>query len=129
MLDTGVVVAIERGRLDWAGLVADDDEVGLCVVSLAELKAGLRLAHPESTPRHEAFLNGLLTAVTVLPYDDQVVEHHARLLAWTRRHGVPRGNLDLIIAATAAATGYTLLTLDAKADFAALPGVTAEVVA
>ncbi len=42
--------------------------------------------------------------------------------------GLARGPFDLIIAATAGATGRTLLTLDAKAGFEKLPGVQAEVV-
>jgi tRNA(fMet)-specific endonuclease VapC len=68
---------------------------------------------------------GLRQVAEVIPYDKDVAEHHARLLAWTRHQGVPRGALDLVIAATAAATGRTLLTLDARARFDQLPGVQA----
>ena len=48
---------------------------------------------------------------------------HARLLGHVRRIGRPRGAHDLIIAATATATGRTVLTADASAAFGDLPGV------
>jgi tRNA(fMet)-specific endonuclease VapC len=54
-----------------------------------------------------------------------VSKRHADLIAWTRRAGVTRNPNDLIVAATAAATGRELLTLDRKAAFANLPGVIA----
>ncbi len=53
--------------------------------------------------------------------------HHARLLAHTRRGGVPRQAHDLIIAAHAAQTGRTVVSRDATARFGNLPGVDAQV--
>ncbi len=47
----------------------------------------------------------------------------ARLIAHARRAGTPRGAHDLIIAAHAVQTDRTVLTFDAKARFADLPGV------
>ena len=53
---------------------------------------------------------------------------HSRLLAHARRTGRSLGAHDLIIAATAAAAGRTVLTADAAARFGDLPGVDAVVV-
>ncbi|MDR1266480.1 MAG: PIN domain-containing protein [Propionibacteriaceae bacterium] len=125
IFDTGVVAAWERRRLAWDLILEPDDDLGLSVVSLAELRAGVALSQADRRPRAERFLAELLRLVEVLPYDEQVIAHHARLLAWTHRHGVPRGGLDLVIAATTAATGRTLLTLDGRARFDQLPGVEA----
>ena len=47
---------------------------------------------------------------------------HAQLLAHVRRTGRPRGAHDLLIAATAAATGRTIVSDDTTA-FEDLPGV------
>ncbi|MDR1798557.1 MAG: PIN domain-containing protein [Bifidobacteriaceae bacterium] len=126
ILDTGVIIALERGRLAASDFLQPADEVGFSVVTLAELKAGLALATHQHRPRMERFLDALLTVVQVLPYDATVLEHHARLLAWTRRNGVPRGSADLIVAATAAATGRVLLSADERARFSDLPGVEAQ---
>jgi tRNA(fMet)-specific endonuclease VapC len=54
-----------------------------------------------------------------------VAEQHAALLAHAHRKGNQRGVHDLIIAATARATGRTVVTADARARFAELPDVTA----
>jgi tRNA(fMet)-specific endonuclease VapC len=70
-----------------------------------------------------AFLDEVLAAVPVEDYGQTVAEHHAELLAHTQRHGKPRGAHDLIIAATARATGRTLVTTDKHARFEELPGV------
>jgi tRNA(fMet)-specific endonuclease VapC len=53
---------------------------------------------------------------------------HASLSNHVQKIGRPRGTHDLIIAATAAVTGRTLLTTDKAAAFEELPGVNAEVV-
>lgn len=61
---------------------------------------------------------------------DEVARHsrapgaqaHAGLLASVRRSDTPRGAHDLIIAATAVATGRTVVTAD-RAAFDTLPGV------
>ncbi|GLY65743.1 hypothetical protein [Amycolatopsis taiwanensis] len=50
-------------------------------------------------------------------------------MAEVTRLGTPRGTLDLIIAATARATGRALVTTDARARFGDLPGVEARVLA
>ena len=56
-------------------------------------------------------------------FDDLVVaEAHAELLAEVRSQGRPRGAHDLIIAATARASGRTVLSADGTA-FSDLPGV------
>jgi len=62
-----------------------------------------------------------------LPYDEEIVAAHVELLAWTYQHGSPRGQHDLIVAATAIATGRRLLTTDCKARFDELPGLDVEV--
>jgi predicted nucleic acid-binding protein len=71
--------------------------------------------------------------ISILAVDDAKVRdggpsestaaHHARLIAYVRRTGTPRGAHDLIIAAHAAESGRTVLSLDAKARFGSLPGV------
>jgi len=103
-----------------------EDEVGVPSVVLAEYGAGVELAQPECRPRMRRFMDGLLATIDVLPYDDAVLQQHVRLLAWTMKHSVTRGQHDLIIAATAAATNRTLLTFDKRANFGDLPDVTAQ---
>lgn len=69
-----------------------------------------------------ATVEALLTGIPLIPYDLAVAREHSRLLAYARRAGRTRGAHDLQIAATAAATGRIVLTVDARA-FDELPGI------
>ena len=125
-LDTSVLIVFERSGAAASMPFMPDDDVGVPSVVLAEYGAGVELAQPEYRPRMRRFLDGLLATIDVLPYDDAVLQQHIRLLAWTIKHGVARGQHDLIIAATATATNRTLLTFDKRANFGDLPDVTAQ---
>jgi tRNA(fMet)-specific endonuclease VapC len=54
----------------------------------------------------------MTSVVGVLDYTDTTAAHHARLIAYARRVGVPSGAHDLIIAAHAVETGrpYSAVT-------------------
>jgi tRNA(fMet)-specific endonuclease VapC len=123
ILDTGVLVAGARGRLDPAALTAEDD-VAVPAVVLAEYLAGVLLDDDRGRrAAQRAFLDDVLTVTPVEDYTPTVAEHHAELLAHVRRTGTPRGAHDLIIAATARASGRILVTTDTKARFDELPEV------
>lgn len=123
ILDTGVLVAAVRGRLDLAALAVEDD-VALPAVAVAEYLTGVELDRdPARRAAQRAFLDELLAVTPVADYTMQVAAHHAALLAHVRRIGHPRGAHDLIIAATARATDRVLVSTDAEAGFADLPEV------
>lgn len=123
ILDTCVVIAAGRRRLDLTTVVAGQD-VGLPAVVVAEFLRGvLTDPDPAQAEKQDAFLNGLLRLVPVVDYDLKVARAHAALLAHTQRRGEPRGVHDLIIAATARAGRRTVVTTDANARFGELPGV------
>jgi tRNA(fMet)-specific endonuclease VapC len=123
ILDTGVLIASERQRRDLATAVRPDDDVVIAAVTLAELRTGIELASPEHRARRSEFLVRVLETLPVEPYDIATAEAHGRLLAHVTRAGAKRGAHDLIIAATAVATGRTVLTTDHSARFDELPGV------
>jgi tRNA(fMet)-specific endonuclease VapC len=129
ILDTCVLVHAVRGRLDLAGLT-DEDDVSLPAVVVAEYMTGPLLDQdPSRRAAQKAFLDDILDAVPVDNYDSVVAEHHAALLAHTRQTGQRRGALDLIIAATARATGRTIVTTDAAAGFDKLPEIEVRIIA
>jgi tRNA(fMet)-specific endonuclease VapC len=122
ILDTTVLVRAERATVTLDDVIADDDDVTIAAVTAAELLVGVELADRRRRPRRARYVDDLLTTIPVEDYDLDVARTHARLLAHVRRSGTPRGAHDLIIAATAAARGRTVVTVD-SAGFDGLPGV------
>ena len=124
ILDTNILIAYERGTIDRSAL--DDDQLAIAAVTVAEYRVGIELADTAGRAAERSRALALIAAaVEVLDYTETTAVQHGRLLAHVRRSGTPRGAHDLIIAAHAAETGRTILTRDARARFADLPGVSA----
>jgi tRNA(fMet)-specific endonuclease VapC len=124
ILDTNILIAYERGTIDRAAL--DADELAVAAATIAEYRVGIELADtPDRAADRARALVAITSAVEVLDYTETTAACHARLIAHARRAGPPRGTHDLIIAAHAVQTDRTILTFDAKAHFADLPGVSA----
>jgi tRNA(fMet)-specific endonuclease VapC len=123
ILDTGVIVAAARGRLGHAAF-GEQDDIAIPAVAVAEYLTGVELdGDPARMAAQSSFLEELLAVAPVVDYTLAVAEHHAVLLAHVRRSGRPRGAHDLLIAASALASGRVLLTTDLSAHFEDLPGV------
>lgn len=123
ILDTGVLVATERGRAALSEVIHADDDLVIAAVTVAELRTGIELADEARRTSRTEFLVKVLETMPIEPYDLAVAEAHGRLLAHVHRSGTQRGAHDLIIAATAAATRRVILTTDRNARFDELPGV------
>jgi len=91
ILDTRFLVDTERlgGALD--DLIADDDDVTISAVTVAELLVGVELADGRRRARREQYVADVLATLAVEAYDTAVARAHASLLAWARRSGRPRG--------------------------------------
>jgi tRNA(fMet)-specific endonuclease VapC len=83
---------------------------------------GVELSEGDRRLRREAFVEAVMGAVSIEPYDVGVAEAHAALLADARRRGRPRGPHDLIIAATARTRRRAVVSAD-RAAFEDLPDV------
>lgn len=124
ILDTNLLIAYERGRIDRSAL--DDDDLAVAAVTVAEYRVGIELADSAARAADRArALAAITSVVDVLEYTESTAAHHARLIAHVRRAGTPRGAHDLIIAAHASETDRQVVSLDAKARFGDLPGVCA----
>jgi tRNA(fMet)-specific endonuclease VapC len=122
LLDTTFLIDAERGAADLDELIADEDDVAIAAITVAELAVGVQLATARQRPRRQSYIDEITSSMPILPYDESVALHHASLLVAVRRTGRPRGAHDLIIAATAAAGGRTVVSADRRA-FDELPGV------
>lgn len=122
LLDTTFLIDADRSAGRAIDAIGDDDEVAIAAVTVAELRVGVLLASGKGRGERLAFFNDVLETIPVVDYDESVAEAHAELLVHVRRQGSPRGAHDLIIAATAKASGREVVSAD-HAAFADLPGV------
>lgn len=125
LLDTCIVVAAERGEIDFARL-ADRTLAGrpvaISAITAAELLAGTaRRPSGLARTRAERTLEDLFKAVTVVPVDLDVARVHAALGAELAGRGATLGAHDLLIAATALSLDYDLATRDRA--FERVPGL------
>jgi tRNA(fMet)-specific endonuclease VapC len=122
LLDTTFLIDAERSGVDLDGLIADEDDVAIAAITVAELRVGVELSEGQKRVQRQAFVDDVVETVPILPYDLDVALAHAELLVAVRRQGLPRGAHDLIIAATAKASSRTVVTADTGA-FKDLPDV------
>jgi tRNA(fMet)-specific endonuclease VapC len=121
LLDTSVLIEIERGAFGLEAVEGGED-VGVAAITVTELLLGARLASGATAERRQRFAEHVVETCAVVQYDTATAPHHAALLEHCRRAGTMRGAHDLIIAATARATGRTIVTLD-RTGFLDLPNV------
>ena len=117
------MVDADRSRSSLEELIADDDEVAVAAVTIAELLVGVQLADGAHRAARQDFVDEVAEVIPIIDYDAIVAASHAQLLVAVRRQGRPRGAHDLIIAATANATQREVVSADQTA-YADLPGVT-----
>ena len=110
ILDTSVFVAIEQNRPLSRSL---PDQVGVSVVTLAELELGVLMARDgESRATRLATLTRVREQTSGLPADDRVASAYARLAASELQLGRKPRVHDTWIAATALTHGGEVWTQD-----------------
>jgi predicted nucleic acid-binding protein len=120
LLDTSVV--IDLPGLPLSSVVG---EVALSAITVAELAVGPHAAkHPEARASRQRHLQWVEHTFDVLPFDTEAARHYGQICALVLAAGrSPRGrNLDLQIAATAAANDLPLITRKPK-DFIGLDSI------
>ena len=84
LIDSSVLIAAERGQLDLDDLAARyaEEDMALSAVTASELLHGLyRAKTAAQRHRRQAFVEGLLAQLPVIPFDLAVARVHASLWA------------------------------------------------
>ncbi|MES2510493.1 MAG: PIN domain-containing protein [Pseudomonadota bacterium] len=128
LLDTNIVSHMMVNGAGMAArqaerVIAGNPSVQMCtsVVVHGELAFGLA---KRPSARLQKALDVQLENLLVLPLDNEMVPHYARLRATLEADGQPMGANDLLIAAQALALDATLVSADAA--FARIPGLKLE---
>jgi tRNA(fMet)-specific endonuclease VapC len=121
IFDSSVAIAAERrGDTVQAFLqrVIDtlgDQQAAVSAVGVVELVHGIHRADTaERRARREAFVDGLLAALSVYPLTTEVAKLAGKLDAEQQSRGIVIPFADLLIGATALSLGYSVLTVNVR---------------
>jgi predicted nucleic acid-binding protein len=117
LIDTSVLIAIERGHIGPDRLNSEDDDepVAIAAITASELLHGVhRVAGAVARTRAERFVERVLSSLPVIAFDIDVARVHARLDAELAAAGKAVGDADLMIAATAVWLDYRIATRDVR---------------
>jgi predicted nucleic acid-binding protein len=126
LIDSGVLIALERGgqSLDTIRQNIPAEPFAISSVTASEMLVGVhRAASPQQQFRRQRFVENVLDTIPIIAFDLQVARVHASLWAEMQNRGRLIGDRDLLIAATAIAHGYDVLTANVR-DFGSVPGLT-----
>ena len=124
LLDTNVVSEWTKPRPN-AGVIAwlagaDEDQVYLSVVTLAELRHGIDLLKGHRRASLDEWLSRDLVLrfeARIIPVELAIADEWGRLVARREAQGRPIGAMDALLAATAEVHSLTLVTRN-RSDFA-----------
>ena len=125
LIDSSVLISAERAALDLDAILErhPDDSVGIAAITASELLHGVhRAATTVQRQRRESFVETVLSALPVFPFDLVTARIHASLSAQLAAKGISVGTHDLLIGATAITVGYRVVTLDRR-GFSRIPGL------
>jgi tRNA(fMet)-specific endonuclease VapC len=116
LIDASILIDVERGRLALEDLAArhGDEDVAISAITASELLHGVHRVSRAKAARADAFVEGLLALLPVLPFDLAEARIHARLSAELQARGIAVGAHDLLIAATAISTDSRIITRDLR---------------
>lgn len=129
LIDSSILIALERGQLDLDAAFEgfEHEELALSVITASELLHGVRRAASAARrARRDAWVETLLASIPVLAFDLIAARVHARLFAQLSGEGATVGAHDLIIASTALSRGLDVLTRDQR-SFPRIAGLTVTV--
>ena len=128
ILDTSVLIALERGAHGSEKLAAgrEREPFGISVITVAELLHGVHRADTEKRRlTRSAFVEKIIQSFPVYPFDLNASRIYARVWANLAKKGMTVGAHDLMIASTAIALGFSVVTADVR-DYGKVKEVTIE---
>jgi tRNA(fMet)-specific endonuclease VapC len=128
LIDSSILIHFEKRGTDISAYVKgrESEDAFLSVISASELLHGVhRAVDREVKAKRLAFVEGVLTAIPVLPIDLAVARSHSQLWADLAQQGNMIGVHDSWLAATCLAHGLRLATSNLR-EFKRVPGLDVE---
>lgn len=124
MLDTCIFIQAEKSGSHLAfDNIPADESVCISVITVSELLMGVaRADSPARKMKRSAFVESIINTIPVVNFTPDIARIHAEIYAILASQGQLIGAHDLIIAASAIALGYQLVTKN-EAEFKRVPGL------
>lgn len=125
LIDSNILIAAERQRINLEGLIQrySKEPLAISAISASELLHGVHRARDaQAAKRRQAFVEFVLSTFEIIPFDLAAARKHVRIWAELQASGSSIGAHDLIIAATALAINYGVMTLN-TGEFNRVPGL------
>lgn len=125
LIDSGVLIGLERRGQGLGALsnAAPNQPLAIASITCSELLIGIyRADTPDRRLLRESFIESVFASLPILPFDLEAARIHAELWAGLAAAGQMIGPNDLLIAATALAHGYGVLTENLR-EFERVPGL------
>lgn len=124
VLDTSVIIALEKGQLTWASLTSDFEDASVPAIAVAEYLVGLhRSTNPKLLEVITLTLGNLESMATLLEFGDRESKAFSLLKSEALKSGFGRTDFDLAMAAHAVVEDAILVTRDKNARLSELTGV------
>jgi predicted nucleic acid-binding protein len=130
VLDSSVIIAAERRGhtvreiLEQVKATRGEIEIGMSVVTIAELVHGAYRAKTQAQLQRREFIERLSSDVPIYPVTLDIARLAGRIEGQQQSIGVQFAFEDLLIGATALHLGYEVATLNLR-DFQRIPGLSA----
>ncbi len=126
--DTSLLIAAERGLLAIDDFVRgrEEEPFGISVITVSELLHGVHRADTEKRRlKREAYAEKIIETFPIYPFDTAAARIYARIWANLVKKGIQVGAHDLIIASTAIALGFSVVTFNLR-DYGKIEELTVE---
>jgi len=126
ILDTSVIIASEKGKLDlpaWLDTHSPDNTSVITAITVSELLKGVERANTPARARlRRALVDEFIDASTVLDFNEDCARVHAKLWAGLEKRGERIGAHDLLIAAIALHHNMPVATFNVS-EFSRVPNL------
>jgi predicted nucleic acid-binding protein len=124
IFETSVLITLERGSQLVAG--RESEPFGINVITVSELLQGVHRADSEKRRlTRGAFVEKIIQTFPICPFDLNAARIYAKLWSNIAKEGMTIGADDLMIASTAIALGFSVITADMR-DYSKIKEVSVE---
>lgn len=122
VIDSSVIIAAEKGKIDFTNW-SNYQQSYISAITVTELLVGVSRADSEERRiKRSAFVEHVISSIAVLPFGAEEARIYSQILHNLFLDKITIGVHDLLIAASAIAGGYPVLTMNGR-DFSRIKGL------